>query len=91
MILLDPPTFSRSKEFGIFQAEKDYEKLVASTLPLLKPKGVLFCSSNAAGWPPGNFLESIEKAIRASKRKILQQRYFPNRPTSRSPAPSPLI
>ena len=41
-ILLDPPTFSRSKESGVFQAEKDFGKLVAAALPLLKPNGLLF-------------------------------------------------
>src|SRR5205814_4874493 len=31
-VVLDPPTFSRSKEHGVFQAEKDYGELVAAAL-----------------------------------------------------------
>jgi 23S rRNA (cytosine1962-C5)-methyltransferase len=79
-IILDPPTFSQSKEHGTFRAEKDYGKLVTAALPLVKPGGVLFASTNAAEWPPENFLAQIEKAIFASRRKILQQHYFPQPP-----------
>ena len=52
VIVLDPPTFSQSKESGAFQAEKDYGRLVAAALPLLKAGGVLFASTNAADWAP---------------------------------------
>ena len=32
-VVLDPPTFSQSKEHGTFRAEKDYGKLVTAALP----------------------------------------------------------
>jgi 23S rRNA (cytosine1962-C5)-methyltransferase len=80
VILLDPPTFSRSKEFGSFRAEKDYAKLISAALPLLKPRGVLFASSNAAAWPPEAFLASVRQSIQAAKRTILQEQYFPQPP-----------
>ena len=48
VVILDPPTFSQSKESGVFRAEKDYGKLVAAALPLIKAGGVLFASTNAA-------------------------------------------
>jgi 23S rRNA (cytosine1962-C5)-methyltransferase len=80
VVLLDPPTFSHSKESGIFRAEKDYSKLIALALSLLKRQGVLFASTNAADWPPEEFLKTIEVAIRNSKRKILQRHYFPQPP-----------
>jgi 23S rRNA (cytosine1962-C5)-methyltransferase len=79
-VLLDPPTFSQSKESGIFRAEKDYSKLVALALPLLKPNGVLFASTNAAEWAAEDFLNTIEAAIRNSKRKIMLRQYFPQPP-----------
>jgi 23S rRNA (cytosine1962-C5)-methyltransferase len=79
-ILLDPPTFSQSKEHGAFRVEKDFGKLVAAALSVLKPEGVLFSSSNAAGWSPEDFLESITDAIRNSGGKILQQHYVPQPP-----------
>jgi 23S rRNA (cytosine1962-C5)-methyltransferase len=79
-VVLDPPTFSQSKEHGAFRAEKDYGKLVTAALPVLKPGGSLFASTNAAGWPPENFLVDVETAIHAAKRKILQRHYVPQPP-----------
>ena len=79
-ILLDPPTFSQSRESGAFRAEKDYGKLMRLALELLKPSGVLFASTNAAGWRPEEFLASLESAIRDSGRKILQRHYVPQPP-----------
>ena len=78
--MLDPPTFSRSKEHGTFRAEKDYGKLVTAALPVLKPGGVLLASTNAADWPPENFLADVEAAVRGAKRKILQRQYVPQPP-----------
>ena len=45
--MLDPPTFSQSRETGAFRVEKDYGKLVQLAVPLLQPDGVLFASTNA--------------------------------------------
>ena len=78
-VLLDPPTFSRSK-LGTFQAEKDYVKLVSAALPLIKRNGVLFASTNAAKLKPEDFLKSIAQAISSAGRKILQQQYVPQPP-----------
>lgn len=79
-VVLDPPTFSQSKEHGTFRAEKDYDRLVTAALPLVKPGGILFASANAADWPPENFLADVETAVRGAKRKILQQHYIPQPP-----------
>lgn len=80
LILLDPPTFSRSKERGTFRAETDYYRLVTATLPCLRPDGVLFASTNAAQLQPEPFLEQITSAIRASGRKIHRKHYTPQPP-----------
>ena len=79
-IVLDPPTFSQSKEHGTFRAEKDYGKLVAAALPVLKPGGVLLASTNAADFSPEDFLTDIETAVRAARRKIVQRHYVPQPP-----------
>ena len=80
VIVLDPPTFSQSKERGVFRVEKNYGELVAAALPLLKPEGVLLASTNAADWPPEKFLAAVEGAVRVAKRKILKQHYAPQPP-----------
>ena len=79
-IILDPPTFSQSKESGTWQAEKHYGQLVEAALPLLKPGGVLFASTNAAKLEPEVFLESVRGAVTKSGRKILREHYVPQPP-----------
>jgi 23S rRNA (cytosine1962-C5)-methyltransferase len=80
VILLDPPTFSQSKVSGVFRAEKDYGKLVRAALPLLASGGVLFASTNAASWPPDEFLDVVQAAIRAAGRRLIEEHYVPQPP-----------
>ncbi len=80
LILLDPPTFSRSKESGVFKAQKDYGRLVNTALPLLRPGGVLFASTNAADWAPEQFLAAVIQPIQAARRPILLRHYVPQAP-----------
>jgi 23S rRNA (cytosine1962-C5)-methyltransferase len=79
-VILDPPTFSQSKESGVFRAEKDYGKLVTAALSVLKPGGVLLASTNAADLSPEKFLDQIAESIHAARRKILKQQYVPQPP-----------
>ncbi len=79
-IVLDPPTFSQSKESGVFRAEKDYGKLVMAALQVLKPDGVLLASTNAAELAPEKFLDQIKAAVRGARRKLVQQHYVPQPP-----------
>lgn len=79
VILLDPPTFSRSKT-GIFQAEKHYAKLVTAVLPLLRPNGILFASTNASKLDPEDFLAQVRAAITTARRRVLQEQYIPQPP-----------
>jgi 23S rRNA (cytosine1962-C5)-methyltransferase len=80
LVLLDPPTFSQSKQRGAFRVEKDYAKLVTAALPVLKHGGVLFAATNARQWPPEEFLGALEQAIHAQQRTILQKLYVPQPP-----------
>jgi 23S rRNA (cytosine1962-C5)-methyltransferase len=77
VIALDPPTFSQSKESGVFRATKDYGRLVLAALSLLEQDGVLFASTNAAEWAPEAFLGTIEEAVNAAKLTVTQSRYIP--------------
>lgn len=80
LILLDPPTFSQSKESGVFRAEKDYGRLLSAALALLRAGGVLFASTNAADWPPEQFLAAVARPIQAARRPVLQRHYAPQPP-----------
>lgn len=79
-IVLDPPTFSQSKESGVFRAEKDYGKLVTAAVQVLKPGGVLLASTNAAELLPEKFLDQIHAAVRSAGHRIAQQHYVPQPP-----------
>ncbi|MDB6053695.1 MAG: s-adenosyl-l-methionine-dependent methyltransferase, partial [Verrucomicrobiales bacterium] len=90
LILLDPPTFSRSRESGVFQVEKDYGRLVASALAVLSPRGILFASTNSATLHPDKFMELIKSGVSESKRKILKEQFYsqpPEFPTNSEVAP----
>jgi 23S rRNA (cytosine1962-C5)-methyltransferase len=80
VVVLDPPTFSQSKEQGTFQAERDYGRLVAAALPLLAAGGVLLASTNAARLAPERFLDDLRMAVQASGRAIRQEHYAPQPP-----------
>jgi 23S rRNA (cytosine1962-C5)-methyltransferase len=46
VVVLDPPTFSRSRTSGVFRAEEDYSTLLDRTLRVIEPGGVLLCCLN---------------------------------------------
>jgi 23S rRNA (cytosine1962-C5)-methyltransferase len=79
-IVLDPPTFSQSKESGTWQAEKDFGKLVTAALPLLKRGAVLLASTNSARLAPENFVEAVRASVLRAGRKLLKQHYVPQPP-----------
>ncbi len=79
-VLLDPPTFSRSKEHGDFRAESDYGELVTAALRVLLPGGVLLASTNAARMEPERFLSVVSTAVTSERRRVAPQFYAPQSP-----------
>jgi 23S rRNA (cytosine1962-C5)-methyltransferase len=77
VIALDPPTFSQSKEHGVFRAEKDFGELARAALPTLKTGGVLFASTNAERLEPEQFLAMIAAEVRSAGREVVKQHYAP--------------
>ena len=80
VVLLDPPTFSQSKQSGVFRVEKDYGRLVGLALGLLAPDGLLFCSSNCATWPLDGFLATVREAVTGGGRRITAEFIAPQPP-----------
>jgi 23S rRNA (cytosine1962-C5)-methyltransferase len=80
VIILDPPTFSRSKESGVFQVEKDYGALMTAALPLLEPGGIVLASTNAATLDPEKFLDAIDRSLAQSRRLVMARQYIPQPP-----------
>lgn len=78
-VVLDPPTFSRSKESGVFQVERDLPRLVKMAVGLLFAGGRLLVSCNKTSWLPERFTHSVEGAVRQAGRKI-GKRLFATQP-----------
>ena len=76
-MVLDPPTFSQSKESGVFRAEKDYGKLVAAALAVLKREGILLASTNAGEWTPEEFVACVKAAATGAKRRVRRDHFVP--------------
>jgi 23S rRNA (cytosine1962-C5)-methyltransferase len=80
VIILDPPTYSKSKSSGDFQAARHYGRLITAALPLLNPDGVILASTNAARLKPEKWLEQINDAVDGSGRRVLARHYVPQPP-----------
>lgn len=62
LIVLDPPSFARSKK-RVFSVHKNYGELIKDSLPILAPKGLILASTNAANLPAERFQKTIEAAF----------------------------
>lgn len=80
VVILDPPTFSQSKESGVFRAEKDYAALVETAGRVLKPGGVLFASTNSARLEPNAFLTMAHRGLQAAERNCHERVFIPQSP-----------
>lgn len=70
-VILDPPSFSRSKS-GVFSTEKDLERLHLGAIRALNPGGILVTSLNNASLTSRFYIESIQKAAAAAGRREVQ-------------------
>jgi len=64
-IVLDPPTFSRTKDGTIFRVEEDYVHLAWLALLCLAPGGWLLASTNCRQLSPTAFEKQILRSTRA--------------------------
>ena len=78
-VILDPPTFSRSKR-GVFRVARDMGQLVEQALAVLKPGGVLLASSNAAKWRAADFVQAVHDGVATARRAIRREHYQPQPP-----------
>ena len=78
LIILDPPSFARSKK-RTFSTAKDYPGLILDSLDILKNDGIIVASTNNASFGMKKFKGFIDKAFRDKKRKyqILEEFTLP--------------
>lgn len=76
-VILDPPTFSQSKEHGVWRAAQDYKELVIASEPLIAKGGVLLASTNVATMAPEEFVWLVEDALKSVGRAISKSFFAP--------------
>lgn len=79
-VLLDPPTFSTARDGNVFSAARDYGRLARAALPVLRPGGLLFASTNAAELAPEKFRGQVLAAVGEAGRSVRQEHYAPQPP-----------
>ena len=62
VVILDPPSFSRSKD-GTFSAKKDYVKLLQEALKVTRDQGLIIASTNCGTFSMKTFEGFIKKAF----------------------------
>ncbi|MBF0818589.1 class I SAM-dependent rRNA methyltransferase [Streptococcus acidominimus] len=76
VIVLDPPSFARNKK-QTFSVAKDYHRLIAQSLDILNPNGILVASTNASNLPLEKFKKEIEKGFGSCKHRYLETYRLP--------------
>lgn len=65
MVILDPPSFARSKKF-VFSAEKDYKNLLKEAIAITEDHGVIVASTNSSSFGMDKFEGFIDAAFKES-------------------------
>lgn len=77
IIVLDPPSFARNKK-QTFSVSKDYHRLIAESLDILNPDGIIIASTNAANFSKEAFRQEIEKGFAGRKHTYLSLHRLPS-------------
>ncbi len=68
MVILDPPSFARSKKYT-FSAAKDYKDLLKETIAITEKNGIIIASTNCSTFGMNKFKGFIETAFKEMKGK----------------------
>jgi 23S rRNA (cytosine1962-C5)-methyltransferase len=72
VVVLDPPTFSTSKQSGIFQVERDYPKLFELAARVAAPGATLLCSHNQRDFTRPALVKKLKAGAVKAGRRILR-------------------
>ncbi|HDR4884954.1 MULTISPECIES: class I SAM-dependent rRNA methyltransferase [Bacillus cereus group] len=78
MVVLDPPSFARSKKYT-FSAAKDYKNLLKETIAITENNGIIVASTNCSAFDMKKFKSFIDTAFKEmnGKYKILEEHSLP--------------
>lgn len=68
VVVLDPPSFARSKK-RTFRTAKDYPELIENSIELLEKNGIIIASTNTASFGMKKFKDMIDRGFRAKQKK----------------------
>lgn len=68
MVILDPPSFARSKKF-VFSAEKDYKNLLKEAIAITEDNGMIVASTNCSSFGMDMFKRFIDTAFKESNKR----------------------
>ena len=68
MVILDPPSFARSKKFT-FSAEKDYKDLLKEAIAITEDNGTIVASTNSSAFGMDKFKSFIDASFRESGKR----------------------
>ncbi len=71
LIVLDPPTFGRSK-FGVFQIEKNFDELLKNVSLLVSKGGKVLLSTNFEKWNYFDLTSRVKKTLTGSNYQIFK-------------------
>ncbi|MFB4475820.1 RlmI/RlmK family 23S rRNA methyltransferase, partial [Oceanobacillus caeni] len=79
LVILDPPSFARSKK-RTFSTAKDYPSLIKDTIAITGKGGIIVASTNNASFSMKKFKGFIDKGFKDSKTKykILEEFSLPS-------------
>ncbi len=79
MVILDPPSFARSKKHT-FSAGKDYTDLLVQTIAITESNGIIVASSNCSTFGMNKFKGFIEKAFKkaSGKYEVIEEYSLPD-------------
>ncbi len=75
LIVVDPPSFARSKR-KVFSAAKDYTKLLKEVIAITNKNGVIVASTNAANFDMKRFKTFINKAFKEANIRYKIEKSF---------------
>ena len=78
LVILDPPSFARSKKYT-FSTARNYPELLMDAIAITEKNGIIVASTNNASFGMKRFKTFIEKAFQdsGSKYKILEESSLP--------------
>jgi 23S rRNA (cytosine1962-C5)-methyltransferase len=76
LLILDPPTFSTSKQTGPFQVERHYSRLFALAARIASPGATLLCSHNQRTFTRAALTKRLRDGAHDVKRRIVHLEPF---------------